>query len=342
MTTPDSAPDRRPVFRQILLGLFGVVAFIALIYAGGADDLSKITHPHWEWALAVIVTVGLALFMFIYRWQLLANDLVNKKVTSTWNYYFWGVSANMVGIFLFQSASVMVVRAGAITRLYGAPWQKSMASVLIDKLFDAFAMILFLAPAAVVVFKVGSPNQAFILAMILFALSSVAVIWSYGRVMHGLERLFLGMMRLASRIPVLKRIKKFQMIDQWRNGKTRLTRRTVLNAYMLTFAGQFFLAGRSWSIARMVGLEIAPIPLFITVALVQASLILAFTPSGLGFVEGAWFIGLSAAGVKPSTVTTFLVAHRILQSLAIGVIWLVLYLIRLAAGHLGKTIYETT
>ncbi len=130
-------------------------------------------------------------------------------------------------------------------------------------------------------------------------------------------------------LPFLKKSNQLNNIGALHNIKELdvLQRRVVLRAYFLTALGQLLLAIRSWLAAMAVGLNIiTPLETFVAIGLVQASILVSFTPGALGFADAAWFIALESAGVPKEIIAVFLVAHRIIENLAILLCWLPLYL----------------
>jgi uncharacterized membrane protein YbhN (UPF0104 family) len=68
-------------------------------------------------------------------------------------------------------------------------------------------------------------------------------------------------------------------------------------------------------------------------ALAQASLIVAITPGALGTLELGWYVGLSAAGVPDERIAPFLIAHRVLQSAFVLLLYALSYLLHLTTGR---------
>ena len=116
----------------------------------------------------------------------------------------------------------------------------------------------------------------------------------------------------------------------------QLQGRAVQIASLLTLVGTLAMLLRSWLIAQTVGLDISPPQLVAGIALAQASLIVAVTPGALGTLELGWYVGLSAAGVPDERIAPFLIAHRLLQSALVLLLYVISYLLHLTTGHQSR------
>jgi uncharacterized protein (TIRG00374 family) len=325
---PEDEKPRRKWLSRVLLFLLGLAIFAALIYFAGWESLDKVAQPNLAWLAGGMLGIAFMLYLVSQRWGGLADSLAGRPAATPFEYYFYGVSSMALGTFLPQTASVVVVRSAALNRIGKLSLRKSVTSVLLDKLFDAFMMLVFAVPALLLVFEVVTLRWAFWIALIVFALVSALIVGRYQlwlRLMQGLVSFAVGLVR---RVPFLKRFSQLQAIERLENLEEWdiLQRKTILRAYWLTAGAQIALAARSWMIARAVGLDISPIAIFMGIALVQASLLIALTPGALGVAEAAWYIALAGSGVPPDMIAAFLVAHRVYQSIAIALTWLGVYL----------------
>jgi uncharacterized protein (TIRG00374 family) len=317
----------------VLLSLLGLAIFVALIYFAGWESLGKVARPNLAWLAGGMLGIAFMLYLVSQRWGGLADSLAGRPAATAFEYYFYGVSSMALGTFLPQTASVVVVRSAALNRIGKLSLRKSVTSVLLDKLFDAFIMLVFATPALLLVFEVVSLRWAFLLALIIFVLVSALIVGRYQLWLRLMQGLVSFAVRVVRRVPFLKRIGQLQAIERLENLEEWdvLQRKTILRAYWLTAGAQVALAARSWMIARAVGLDISPIAIFMGIALVQASLLIAMTPGALGVAEAAWYIALAGSGVPPDMIAAFLVAHRVYQSIAIALTWLGVYLASLIA-----------
>lgn len=311
-------------WRRLALNLLGLGIFAILIYWGGLDKLDHLVRPQWSYIGLAALAIAFMLFIFAWRWSLLATQIAGHRLASPFDFYFYNVSSLAMGQLVPQTASVFVLRSLALTKLGDISLPNSVLSVILDKLFDLFVVIMFLSPALLLVSHILDLQQASMFALIIAGCVSVIVFakprwWIIS--MAGLVKI--GIM-LTRHIPFLKRFVQLGSVN-WE----QIPSRTVTHTYALTLLGHCAVILRAWLIAQAVGLDVSILAIFIGIALAQASLFIAFTPGGLGIFESAWFIALSQANVEPEVITAFLVAHRVFQSLIIAGLWFLLYLIML-------------
>ena len=96
-------------------------------------------------------------------------------------------------------------------------------------------------------------------------------------------------------------------------GVQHFTLRQSLAIAAVTFVRYGLNAAMFWTIARALGLPIELWTLVLVGSAVQLSLVIAFTPGGLGIMD-LGFVGLLALGGVPSeTVAAFIIGQRAFQ-----------------------------
>lgn len=320
----------RPSWRKAALTLLGLAIFGALICIGGADSLHKITRPDPFWLLGGSSVVALMLLTFTTRWRILTDRLANQQVTDLFTYYFYALSSLMLGVFIPQTAGMVASRTAALNRLENIPLGKSLTSVLFDKLFDGFMVVMFVWPGLLLILDITTLPQATAIALVEFGLVSALITMRYELWLRLVQGMVSAGRAVIKHIPLLRRVNRWKSLERLDDleGWHMLERDTVLSAYWLTAAGQGLMVLRSWMFAQAVGLDISLMGAFIGIALAQVSLLLAITPGALGTVEAAWYLALAGAEVAPESIVTFLVAHRLFQTAALALTWLVVYLVK--------------
>ena len=311
-------------WHRALLVLLGWTLFAILIYWGGFDNLDQIIKPHWGYLSLAVLTIAFMLFIFAWRWSLLVTQIAGHRLATQVDFYFYNVSSLAMGQLMPQTASVFIVRSIALTKLGDISLKNSILSVVLDKFFDLFVVVMFLSPALLLVSHIPNLTQASVFALIITGCVSVIVFAKPHWWIIGMARLVQIGVWLTRRIPFFRRFTQLAIID-WE----QIPHRTVTHTYALTMLGHGAVILRAWFITQAVGLDVSILAIFIGIALAQASLLIAFTPGRLGIVESVWFVALSQAHVDHETITAFLVAHRIFQSLIIARLWLILYTVRI-------------
>lgn len=337
MTLPEAKPQnsrRRKLFPLLL----GIILFAGVIALTGEDSFSRLGRLRPGWLAAAGGGVALMMFIFSLRWRVVANALAGQVLDSRTAFFFYAITSSATSLFMPQTANVVVVRTAMLNRLSGAPLAQAGISVLLDKLFDLLPVVL-LTPNALVLLA-GAISLETMLAIIGGeVLIAALLIWRYHRLYPEIiTALLKGMVALTKRLPFLKRLKMVSRLESIEFGS--LNGRAVRTACWLTLVGTLTMWGRSWLISQTIGLSISPLELLAGMALAQASLILAITPGSLGTLELGWYVGLKAAGVPDDSIGAFLLAHRLLQSVWVLVIYLLIYLMQLATGFKTSTDHD--
>lgn len=322
---------RRPAvsWRNLVLSLLGIALFVGMLYVSGVDNLPAVLHPDPVISLMTGGAIALQLFMFSERWRTITNGLVESNSATAFDQYFYALSSRAMGQFLPQTASIVVVRSTMLNQFHGIPLQKGIVSVLFDKLYDLFMVILLVGPVLLLISGMASTAQAFAISLIGVGIVSVIIIMRYDwwlRGMLGLVRLVRAMIR---RMPFLRRVNYVEKLDQLDNlAQWKLLRHpTVLRAYGLTIVGQLLMVLRTWLIAQAIGVDISGATAFLAVALAQGSILIAITPGSLGMMEASWYAVLEVNNVPSEDIAAFMVAHRIFTIISLAVSWLVVYAI---------------
>lgn len=342
--TDQNHSKKQAGFRKFYLTLLGFCLFGGIVYFGGLESFRKLSKPNYVWLVCAVISVNVMIFIFACRWGMIANSLAGRKVTTFYNYYFYSLSTLLLGNVLPHTASVVVGRAAALNRFESLPLKSCVASVLLDKLFDGFFMVLLLCP--LLLFFLGKATVAGVVVITLleFLVVTFLIVWNHTMwllLLHALIRYAVKILRL---FPFLRKNKKLQdvekidQMDEW----NLLKKETVLQTYFLSAFGQLLMTLRAWLASQVVGLGIGPMEMFICIGLLQASVLISITPGALGFADAAWFVVLARAGVPNDIIVVFLVIFRIVENLAILVCWFPLYLYTIwrSGKKLQKKRYE--
>ncbi len=317
---------------RFMLTLFGLLCFFGLLYFGGFESFGKITEPDYPWLFTAFTGTGMMVYVFAIRWGGIVNSLVGRRVINNINYFFYSLSSLLAGTFIPHTATTTIGKAAALMKFQKVSLQHSGTSVLLDKLFDGFFMLMFFWPILLLITDKVTVRQTALICLLEFVVVTILIVINYSLWLRLLQGIVSGAVRLLVWLPFLKKNKQLNSFSALHKIKELdvLQRHVVLRAYFLTALGQLLLAIRSWLAAMAVGLNmITPLETFIAIGLVQASILISFTPGALGFADAAWFIALESAGVPKEIIAVFLVAHRIIENLAILLCWLPLYLLKI-------------
>ncbi|MBM9602702.1 lysylphosphatidylglycerol synthase transmembrane domain-containing protein [Desulfopila inferna] len=322
-----SLPKQNGKIRYCFLTILGLIAFGGLLYFGGFESFEKIKHPNYIWLLAAFCGSGFMIFIFAIRWGGIVNSLLGRKITDNMTYFFYSLSSLAVGTVLPHTAGSLVGKAAALNKFQKISMKNSAASVLLDKVFDGFFMLMFGWPLLLLLSGVATIKQVIVISIAEFLIISLLVLVHYSLWLRLLKITiaslvnFLGMFSFIRKRKQWQKIDALNRLDEW----DVLQKETILRAYFLTAIGQLMLTVRAWLAAMAVGVGITPFEIFVGIGLVQASILISVTPGALGFADAAWFIALVGAGVPKEIIPVFLVSIRVIENLAVLFFWLPLY-----------------
>ena len=295
------------------MSLIGIVLFVAVIYMAGADRVDAVldARPGWiaaSFAAGFAVTVSSTI-----RWGFIANALAVRRLLSWPQYWASLLTSRVLGLFVPRNASDLGVRFVALTGLGRTTPEVAAASVALDQLFDIALLGVWLVPSLLLLSDVGG-SWAWVLVPVA-AVVAPAIMLKLGPAMQGVAgALSQGTARLGDRHGKLgdffrRRSEGLRRLA----GVQHFTLRQSLAIAAVTFVRYGLNAVMFWTIAQALGLSIDLWTFVLVGAAVQLSLVVAFTPGGLGIMD-LGFVGLLALGGVPSeTVAAFIVGQRAFQ-----------------------------
>jgi len=309
--------------RRILPLIFGVFLFGLILHLSNFDDINRLPPLNSYFLIASILIIGIAQSIFSIRWGLVVNGMSDHPI-SLFTCYVYALTSLATGLVISQTASLFVVRSVALQQKENMPIGRSIATVLIDKLFDLFIVLCYLLPSILLVLNVIDLD-IFVLSILLILISvSLLMYWRYKIWITALQSLISFALTLFSRIKFVQRLLKAQLVSNLQKIEFLdiLPHRTVIIVYLITLIGEVFLVLRSWLVAQAVGLDVHIVLLFAGVIITQSSIVLAITPGGIGILETVWYFTLLSSNSNTGSIALFLIVHRLVGTLANILLWL--------------------
>ncbi len=314
---PDDGPGPgSPRARRVtwaIFSLIGIVLFIAVIYLAGADRVDAILDARPGW-IAAAFAAGLAVTISsTFRWGYIANALAESRPLSWPQYWASLLTSRVLGLFVPRNASDLGVRFVALTGLGRTTPEVAAASIALDQLFDIALLVVWLVPSLLLLADVGGPWAWWLVPVATVAAPAIMI--KLGVAMRWVA----GVLATATARLGGRHGKIGDFFQRRAEGLTRLatvqhfTWRQSLAIAVVTFIRYGLNAVMFWTIAQALGLPIDLWTFILVGAAVQLSLVVAFTPGGLGIMD-LGFVGLLAlGGVASETVAAFIVGQRAFQ-----------------------------
>lgn len=306
--------------KMLPLFLLGIlIILIMAAYTGVGDILPILEDIDIRFYLLAIGAQIAAILVWLVKWKILTNAIhLDAKTHHMFPILLSGIFVNTV----VPSARVggVPLRAYMFSRIGGIPSDKSFATVAADRALDGIPLVLIIFSALAMVLLTWSlPLYIIILLSLTAALIAfVAITFIYVCLRPDpARRLVMWFVRRLRRI-----IERFRPIDyveekaeEFMKGFSRGARtilrkkRYVAPALTLSFVYWFLAIVRMYLVFLALDQTISfgAIGIAITVGLALHAVPI---PGGLGFVEGAYVLIFSAAGVPPQVSLTAALLDR--------------------------------
>jgi len=290
------------------------------------------------WAL---LTTAVVLVTTTLRWQLILNHITDHQSPPFLDLLHYVLIGATIGLLVPRDVGEMSARIASMKLFHQITLRKITLSVLVDRFFDLFILIPF--TLAALPFFSGytiSPQALVILngTMLLLCLGLLSYNRGY-RIAFGLVR-----RSYAFIYPVWNHrsgidrpgLQKSQMIELL---PAVLSPSLMVGAFGWTVIKFLSLALRAYLVAQALDVDISFDAMLLSTPLAQASLILAFTPGGLGFNELGWYGAMTILEVDVKAIPPFLVGHRLFNYgfvLILALIVQVVYLLNSQKNYARK------
>ncbi|MBN1218121.1 MAG: flippase-like domain-containing protein [Anaerolineae bacterium] len=300
--------------RRVYIGwAIGLLLITGLFINIGPSVFRQVLQANlWYLFLALLATVVIVLTT-TYRWRLILNRLIGHESPSFLQLLYYVLIGATVGLLVPRDIGEMSTRIASMKLYHEITLSKITFSVLVDRFFDILILIPFILTALPFLSGYTISLQA------LVGLNLVALMLCLG--LLGYKPGYATAVTLVRKFYIYVYPRWSQKIDSQHLRfpppqaieflPEVLSPRLMLGAFGWTLPKFLSLVLRAFLIAQALGLDISFDVFFLSTPLAQASLLLAFTPGGLGLNELGWFGALALLDIETNKILTFLVGHRL-------------------------------
>lgn len=306
------ARQRRNRILSWVINLAGILVFGLILYLGGVQAWQQILDGDWRFVLGVLAVTIAWNLVAAYRWSLIANEVVGRKICSFRYFYTYQMIGMLIGQVVPITIGMLGGRPAALSLSQEVSLKRSALSVFLDKLFDLILALLLAVPVALYLVGWIERPLAFGLMGSLVVAGILALAWYYERAIQFVGQIGFHVAQPLTRVPVIGRrlVSRLpQQLDRLSN-ETFLRNRLAVRAFLLTLVLYGLLSVRLYFIAQALQLEIPWYLLAMGVAVTQLALVFSVTPGSLGFLEGGWAAVLSVSGLSLAEFATFVIGRR--------------------------------
>lgn len=320
---------------QWLLALF----LLAIgIYYWGLSDVLKVSVVHWPAVGLVFFFTACFTFIHNVRWMKVLTVLSPRSLRREMDFlqfYQWLLNSYAVGLFVPSDVSLVGVRTFFMKQYKDVKTSTALLSVLLDRLFDVIALIVVIV-SAFLLFISNNKIEMLVVPIAMVGLLFLFIIWKNDEVFTLLIKIYFRSINLVLRIPILRKWKKYEVIEAFQH--TPLKRNTVCGLMAWSFLKYIFIAFRFYSIGLVFGVTFTLFDAFFAASLVQLTGFINITPGGLGVMELGSYGALKVIGASHPEAVVFVVGQRVLVSCIIVGLAAIINLLMIAkTGILKKS-----
>lgn len=301
-----AAPTRRAV---LLWGggiaVSVVFAWLALRDVDWADAWSALHGCNYWWLLPSLGALLLTIPVKAVRWRYLYHARTRPPLGAA-------TSALLIGLFfnvILPARAGEAARVVALNRSTGASRSESLATVVLERVFDVLALLVILFVAVPWLPHVSWLRAAAGLAIALAVAVAAAVVLV---AVFG-ERPLRLLLAPVRRLPFVGDARVDAIVRNATHGLAGIRSvRLALTASLLTVTAWLLLALSTWLLMKGFDLGLPFLAGLLVVVAVNLALILPSSPGGLGVFEAATLVALRAYGVPDSRAVSYaLVLHAV-------------------------------
>jgi uncharacterized protein (TIRG00374 family) len=268
---------------HIAIGLVCALLFLALsLHRTSFESVgSALARANPVWLTAAIVMYAMNLLLRAFRWQMILRPAAEVPYSAVVRVLVAGYGMNTI----MPARLGELFRADFLKNSIGLSRSAGLATIIIERLFDGFAVVGCLGVGLLLASWTRHPSHLLIELLIggglLFGIVLASVLW-FGR---------LELAAAAARYPRLA--DKFVAVQQ---GFAILRTRQTLTIAMLTVLVYVPDALTLWLIVKALGLGLALSDTLVLVGVASLSTLLPSGPAFLGTLQFAYVLGIEFAG----------------------------------------------
>ena len=318
-----------------LLLIVGVLAYL------GPSVFQQMLQADPQFLFLALLTTTVILITTTLRWQLILNHLVGPQTPPFLDLLNYVLVGATVGLLVPRDVGEMSTRIASMKLLHQVTLRKVTWSVLVDRFFDVLILIPFTLAALPFLGGLSASPPVLVAMhgiMLFLCLGLLGYKPGYGMMLNLVRRIYARLYPGWSQTS-MTRVLSLPSPQTLKSVPAVLSPGLMVGAFGWTIMKFLALALRAYLIVRALDLDISFEAILLSTPIAQASLILAFTPGGLGFNELGWYGALTILEVNATAIPPFLVGHRLFNYgfvLVLALIVQVVYMLHNRKNHVRK------
>jgi uncharacterized protein (TIRG00374 family) len=289
----------------------GVSAFFVILALRGLDlgqVWRDIQAANYWWLLPGVLAYFVGVWARTWRWHYLLRPLKAIPLKTIWPVVVIGYMGN--NVYPFRAGEV--IRAYVLKKKEGVSMSASIATILVERIFDGLVMLLFVFVA--LPFTPGLPawlREIVILASVAF-LGALIFFFALAALPH-VSRSFYQWV-IGRFMPAVLQPKMLALADRFMEGLSSLTRlQDVLMIFLTSMVIWLLETLKYWFVMHAFNFSVSFFALMLMNGVVNLATTLPSAPGYIGTFDGPGIAVLKVFGVSPTLATAYtLVLHAAL------------------------------
>lgn len=318
---------RRTFFFLLFLGL-GIAMFVSLIFQTGFDAITESLSKFSLMNFIILLVLSLFNFaLFTWRWEIIINhyNKDNDKV----NIPFYRLFLHRMSAYAVSYLTPSATSGGEPVRIFflneeGMSGKDAISTVVIDKVFEYTALILFIFSGVAVSMINGAlfPGNMEAILAITMTICGGLIFWFYYSTIKKIG--FFSSIFRVTRLDKIKKIKKWEKSIMILEAKmTRFYTQNIkrfIGLMIISFLTVLFMVLEHFLVAYFMGVDLTFIQSFLSATIPGISYILP-VPGAIGALEGSHGMIFALLGVSINAFVFVLILRlRDLVFIIIGLI----------------------
>jgi glycosyltransferase 2 family protein len=273
-------------------------AYLAVRHVHAGETWAAFKATQLAWLLPAVALMVLAFYMRAIRWWILYDPSRRPPLGAVIRATFVGYLGNN----LLPARAGEAAKTVALNRSAGTPVAETVATILMERVYDVLSLILLLFLMVPALPGVSWLRAAGIVAAVLLVTIAAAagVLLRYG------ERPVRTLIRPLERVPFVPRGFVERAPLQFVHGLAGLLRPRVAAAGFLWTTASWIVLGVSyWLVLVAFDLHLSPLAGELVVIGIGLAMILPSSPGAIGVFEAATVVVLKAYGVDNSVALSY-------------------------------------
>jgi uncharacterized protein (TIRG00374 family) len=289
----------------------GVSAFFVIIALRGLDlgqVWQDIQAARYGWLLPGVLAYFVGVWARTWRWHYLLRPIKPISLTKMWPVVVIGYMGN--NVYPFRAGEV--IRAYILKKKEGVSMSASIATILVERIFDGLVMLLFVFIALPI--TPGLPDwlrQIIILASLAF-LGALILFFGLAALPQTSRNLYRWV--IGNFVPARLQAKMLALADRFMEGLTSLTRlQDVLMIFFTSIIIWLLETIKYWFVMHAFNFSVSFFALMLMNGVVNLATTLPSAPGYIGTFDGPGIEVLKVFGVSPTVAAAYtLVLHAAL------------------------------